>query len=159
MLVYPQIDPVALAIGPLKIHWYGLMYLLGFGVAWWLGRVDMAALPQVPLISVPVPFKYGFSFDWVAFIPVAVIFLISPLEAAGDLTANSMISQQPVKGPLYIKRIKSGLLADGLNSAMAATHCFTNAKVGTITTDCRLCRWASSMAANPTRVLPAPVTA
>ncbi|AZE89636.1 nucleobase:cation symporter-2 family protein [Pseudomonas orientalis] len=94
---------------------------LGFVVAWWLGRVDMSALPQVPLISVPVPFKYGFSFDWVAFIPVAVIFLISPLEAAGDLTANSMISQQPVKGPLYIKRIKSGLLADGLNSAMAAT--------------------------------------
>ena len=94
---------------------------LGFVVAWLLGRVDMAALPQVPLISVPVPFKYGFSFDWVAFIPVAVIFLISPLEAAGDLTANSMISQQPVKGPLYIKRIKSGLLADGLNSAMAAT--------------------------------------
>ena len=32
-----------------------------------------------------------------------------------------MISQQPVKGPLYIKRIKSGLLADGLNSVMAAT--------------------------------------
>ncbi|MGL4273043.1 MAG: uracil-xanthine permease family protein, partial [Pseudomonas paracarnis] len=63
---------------------------LGFVVAWLLGRVDMAALPQVPLISVPVPFKYGFSFDWVAFIPVAVIFLISPLEAAGDLTANSM---------------------------------------------------------------------
>ena len=39
---------------------------LGFVVAWLLGRVDMAALPQVPLISVPVPFKYGFSFDWVA---------------------------------------------------------------------------------------------
>ena len=33
-----QIDPIALALGPLKIHWYGLMYLLGFGVAWWLGR-------------------------------------------------------------------------------------------------------------------------
>lgn len=51
---------------------------LGFVVAWVMGRVDLAALPQVPLISVPVPFKYGFSFDWVAFIPVAVIFLISP---------------------------------------------------------------------------------
>ncbi len=31
MLPYPQIDPVALAIGPLKIHWYGLMYLIGIG--------------------------------------------------------------------------------------------------------------------------------
>jgi phosphatidylglycerol:prolipoprotein diacylglycerol transferase len=34
MLPYPQIDPVALAIGPLKIHWYGLMYLIGIGGAW-----------------------------------------------------------------------------------------------------------------------------
>ncbi|AJO78458.1 nucleobase:cation symporter-2 family protein [Pseudomonas sp. MRSN 12121] len=93
---------------------------LGFVVAWLLGRVDMATMPDVPMVSVPVPFKYGFSFDLIAFIPLAVIFLISPLEAAGDLTANSMISQQPVKGPLYIKRIKSGLLADGFNSAVAA---------------------------------------
>ena len=36
MLTYPNIDPVAIAIGPLKIHWYGLMYLIGFGAAWWL---------------------------------------------------------------------------------------------------------------------------
>jgi phosphatidylglycerol:prolipoprotein diacylglycerol transferase len=36
VLAYPQIDPVALAIGPLQIHWYGLMYLIGIGGAWWL---------------------------------------------------------------------------------------------------------------------------
>ena len=30
MLIHPQIDPVALGIGPLKIHWYGLMYFIGF---------------------------------------------------------------------------------------------------------------------------------
>ncbi|HCA00300.1 MAG TPA: prolipoprotein diacylglyceryl transferase, partial [Pseudomonas sp.] len=35
MLPYPQIDPVAIAIGPLQIHWYGLMYLIGIGGAWW----------------------------------------------------------------------------------------------------------------------------
>lgn len=34
-----DIDPIALAIGPLKIHWYGLMYLIGFACAWWLGVV------------------------------------------------------------------------------------------------------------------------
>jgi phosphatidylglycerol---prolipoprotein diacylglyceryl transferase len=44
-----QIDPIALALGPLKIHWYGLMYLLGFGLAWWLGRrrVRAGRLPGV----------------------------------------------------------------------------------------------------------------
>jgi phosphatidylglycerol:prolipoprotein diacylglycerol transferase len=36
MLAYPQIDPVAIALGPLQIHWYGLMYLIGIGGAWFL---------------------------------------------------------------------------------------------------------------------------
>jgi phosphatidylglycerol:prolipoprotein diacylglycerol transferase len=38
-MTYPDIDPVALAIGPLQIRWYGLMYLVGFAAAWWLGRL------------------------------------------------------------------------------------------------------------------------
>jgi phosphatidylglycerol:prolipoprotein diacylglycerol transferase len=38
MLVYPHFDPVAFAIGPLQVRWYGLMYLLGFLAAWWLAR-------------------------------------------------------------------------------------------------------------------------
>ncbi len=37
MIPYPEIDPVAVAIGPLKIHWYGLMYLVGFIGAWIYG--------------------------------------------------------------------------------------------------------------------------
>ncbi|RMD78252.1 MAG: prolipoprotein diacylglyceryl transferase [Gammaproteobacteria bacterium] len=38
MLPYPRIDPIAVRIGPLKVHWYGIMYLVGFATAWWLGR-------------------------------------------------------------------------------------------------------------------------
>lgn len=37
MITYPDIDPVALSIGSLKIHWYGLMYLIGFVGAWFYG--------------------------------------------------------------------------------------------------------------------------
>jgi len=37
-MVYPTIDPVALSLGPIHIHWYGLMYLFGFTGAWLLGR-------------------------------------------------------------------------------------------------------------------------
>lgn len=37
MLTYPNIDPVAINLGDLKIHWYGLMYLIGFVAAWMLG--------------------------------------------------------------------------------------------------------------------------
>lgn len=44
MLVHPEIDPVAISIGPLAIRWYGLMYLAGFAAGWWLGlrRIDRA---------------------------------------------------------------------------------------------------------------------
>lgn len=42
MLSYPEIDPVALSLGPLKVHWYGLMYLLAFAGAWILGRYRAA---------------------------------------------------------------------------------------------------------------------
>lgn len=42
MLQYPEIDPVALALGPFKIHWYGLMYVIGFAAAWGLARARRA---------------------------------------------------------------------------------------------------------------------
>ncbi len=38
MLPYPQIDPVALQLGPIAVRWYGLMYVAGFVTAWLLGR-------------------------------------------------------------------------------------------------------------------------
>jgi phosphatidylglycerol:prolipoprotein diacylglycerol transferase len=37
MINFPEIDPVLVTIGPLKVHWYGMMYLFGFSAAWWLG--------------------------------------------------------------------------------------------------------------------------
>ena len=39
MFTYPKIDPVALDLGFIQIHWYGLMYLTAFGTAWWLGKI------------------------------------------------------------------------------------------------------------------------
>lgn len=39
MLHYPQFDPVALQLGPVAIHWYGLMYLIGFALVWIFGRI------------------------------------------------------------------------------------------------------------------------
>ncbi|CAM3815620.1 prolipoprotein diacylglyceryl transferase [Bordetella sputigena] len=42
MLRYPQFDPIAIRIGPLAVHWYGLMYLFGFGLVYLLGRWRIA---------------------------------------------------------------------------------------------------------------------
>ena len=45
MLRYPHINPIAISLGPLHIHWYGIMYLVGFAAAWWLAR-RRAARPE-----------------------------------------------------------------------------------------------------------------
>jgi phosphatidylglycerol:prolipoprotein diacylglycerol transferase len=49
MILLHQIDPIAFRLGPLQVHWYGIMYLLGFAVCWWLGRRRIRAgrLPGV----------------------------------------------------------------------------------------------------------------
>ena len=48
MLAYPNIDPVAVTLGPLKVHWYGLMYLVGFVAVYFLGQKS-AAKPWSPI--------------------------------------------------------------------------------------------------------------
>lgn len=44
MLTHPQIDPVAIHLGPLAVHWYGLMYLLGFTLFLMLGKYRLRKL-------------------------------------------------------------------------------------------------------------------
>jgi phosphatidylglycerol:prolipoprotein diacylglycerol transferase len=42
LLTHPNIDPIAFSIGPLAVRWYGLMYLAGFAIGWWLGTRRIA---------------------------------------------------------------------------------------------------------------------
>jgi phosphatidylglycerol:prolipoprotein diacylglycerol transferase len=42
MLHYPGFNPIAFEIGPVKVHWYGIMYLIGFAGGWWLARMRAA---------------------------------------------------------------------------------------------------------------------
>nr|VVV02792.1 Xanthine permease XanP [Aliivibrio wodanis] len=99
-----------------------IVIAMGVGTlaAWAMGMLNTNMAHEADLIALPIPMQYGLSFDWSLFIPLVLIFLITALEAIGDITATSEVSGQPVKGPVYIKRIKGGVLADGLNSAIAA---------------------------------------
>ncbi len=45
MLVHPQFDPVAFAVGPVAVRWYGLMYLIGFALLWAAGRYRIKRNP------------------------------------------------------------------------------------------------------------------
>jgi xanthine permease XanP len=94
--------------------------ILGYLISIFLGLVDFSALSQLPFIRLPLPMRYGFDFEFAAFLPIALLYFITAVETIGDLTANSAVSGEPVKGPLYFRRIKGGVLGDGFNSALAA---------------------------------------
>ena len=93
--------------------------LIGYAVAWMVGMVNFSALQDFGTFNIPIPFKYGISFDWSSIITISLVYLITAIEAYGDITANSLISGQPVEGEKFLKRASGGILADGFNSMLA----------------------------------------
>lgn len=93
--------------------------ILGYVLAGFMGYLNFSNLNQLPLIQVPTPMHFGLSFDWGLFIPMAFIYLVTSLEAIGDITATSKISNQPIDGPTWMQRIKGGVLVNGANSFLA----------------------------------------
>lgn len=93
--------------------------LVGYALAGYLGRLDFTGMHQAELFQVPTPLHFGLGFSWSLFIPMLVIYLVTSLEAIGDVTATSKVSKQPVEGPLWMQRIKGGVLVNGVNSLLA----------------------------------------
>lgn len=93
--------------------------VIGYAVAWCMGLVDFSSVQSYGGFNIPVPFKYGLSFDWSAFVALGLVYLITAIEAYGDITANSLISGEPVEGKTFVKRASGGILADGFNSMLA----------------------------------------
>ena len=92
---------------------------IGYVVSWTMGMVNFSDIQNYGSLNIPVPFRYGVSFDLSAIISLGLVYLITAIEAYGDITANSMISGQPVEGEKFMKRAQGGILADGFNSAVA----------------------------------------
>ena len=93
--------------------------LLGYALAAWLGRLDFTGMHQAAWIQLPLPLHFGLGFSWSLFVPLLVIYLVTSLEAIGDITATSKVSREPVEGPLWMQRIKGGVLVNGANSLLA----------------------------------------
>lgn len=91
----------------------------GYVVAWFMGKVNFSSISDFGMLHMPVPFKYGIDFSWSAMIPIAIVYMITAIEAYGDITANSLISGEPVEGEKFIKRASGGIFADGFNSMLA----------------------------------------
>ena len=91
----------------------------GYALAAALGRLDFAGVHQAAWFEVPTPLHFGLDFSWALFAPMVVIYLVTSLEAIGDITATSKISNEPVEGPVWMERVKGGVLVNGVNSLLA----------------------------------------
>lgn len=92
---------------------------VGYLLSWWLGLVNFNAVQSYGGINYPNPFKYGLRFDLSSIIGIGLVYLITSIEAFGDITANSLISGEPVEGDTFMRRAQGGILADGFNSMLA----------------------------------------
>ncbi|MDX2097111.1 MAG: nucleobase:cation symporter-2 family protein [Leptolyngbyaceae cyanobacterium bins.59] len=94
--------------------------IVGYIAAALMGIVDLSFLSNLSLISLPVPFRYGMRFELGAFLPFVLLYILTAIETVGDLTATSAITDEPVEGKPYLRRIKGGVMGDGVNSLIAA---------------------------------------
>ena len=92
---------------------------VGYAVAWAMGLVNFSTVNDFGGFNIPVPFRYGISFDISSIIALGLVYLITAIEAYGDITANSLISGEPVEGEKFVRRASGGILADGFNSILA----------------------------------------
>lgn len=95
----------------------GLM--VGYLLSWYLSIIDFSSIQTYGGFNIPIPFRYGIDFNIFSILSIALVFLITSIEAYGDITANSLTSGEPVEGETFIKRASGGILADGFNSMIA----------------------------------------
>jgi xanthine permease XanP len=92
----------------------------GYGCALLAGRIAVGELESLPWIAVPTPFRYGWGFRATALIPFAFLYLITAIESIGDLTATCVLTHEPISGAGYFRRLRGGVMADGVSSLLAA---------------------------------------
>lgn len=92
---------------------------VGYLAAILLNQVDFSILADLDNTFVPVPLRFGLSFDWGVFFILLPVFMVSATESIGDLTATSSLSRVATTGQSYWQRIRGGVLGDSLNSFIA----------------------------------------
>ena len=107
----------------------------GYVVAWLMGMIDFGLVQSFGGVTVPHPFRFGLDISLSSVLALALIFVITAIEAYGDITANSMISGEPVEGEVFIRRASGvegevfirrasgGIFADGFNSMISGMLC------------------------------------
>jgi xanthine permease XanP len=92
----------------------------GYLVALLLGKLDLSSIRSLGWIAAPEPLRFGLGLRPSAIIPFAFLYVITVIESIGDLTATSSLTGEPIEGALYLRRLRGGVIADGVSSMIAA---------------------------------------
>ncbi|MEO7415265.1 MAG: solute carrier family 23 protein [Opitutaceae bacterium] len=92
----------------------------GYAVCGFLGGLQTPSAGSGDWFTQPRLFPHGFAVRWELVPPFAFVYLVSLLEAMGDMTATSQLSALPTDGPAHWRRLSGGVLADGITSTVAA---------------------------------------
>ncbi|WP_312081406.1 nucleobase:cation symporter-2 family protein [Pantoea septica] len=116
---------VIIALNRMRNRWARLIAVIagiavGCLAAALSGTLVLKPQPETGWLALPGFFRFGFAFDWTIFLPIALVSVISVIEAVGDLTANCMLSQQPISGPQFQRRLQGGICADGVSCVLVA---------------------------------------
>lgn len=95
-----------------------LAVVVGYAVAAGLGVLTWPESTTGGLI-LPEPLKAGLAFKWELLLPFMIIYLVSSIEAIGDLSATASLSGMETKGPSFWQRLRGGILSDAITSTLA----------------------------------------
>ena len=93
---------------------------IGFIISLLFGKVDFSPLIQTTLLHIPIPLKYGISFNTSTIVPVIIIYVITCVEAIGDITATSLVSGEEINTDKHMARVSGGVLTDGFASLISS---------------------------------------
>ncbi|MBU2923892.1 nucleobase:cation symporter-2 family protein [Colwellia sp. 1_MG-2023] len=95
--------------------------LVGYLVCLALGVIDFKPVESSPLFALPSPFHFGLSFPISGIIGMSIAYLVTIVESTGDFLALSNVTKTKLTG----KKLSSGILCDGLGSALASVFSTT----------------------------------
>jgi len=95
--------------------------LVGYTVCLGLGLIDFKPVSDSQLFALPSPFHFGFSFPISGIIGMSIAYLVTIVESTGDFLALSNVTKTKLTG----KKLSSGILCDGLGSALASVFSTT----------------------------------
>ena len=106
--------------GPTHLGTVSIGLVAGYCLASLFGMIDFTPVFDARFITIPQPLYYGLDFQFAFLVPWCIAYFVTAIETVGDLTATSSVSEEPVAGPVYLKRLEGGILANGLGSLFSA---------------------------------------